>query len=91
MLGLDAAAEAIEQMPATRMHLSVRHDVGAQSIDDSYNASPNSTAAALDVLMNATEGRHVNSYRRDWRAWTREEKHFTVMWVHTLGADLCSF
>ena len=60
-LDLDAAAEAIEQMPATRMRLSVLDATcGAKIIDDSYNASPNSTAAALDVLMQMpAEGRRI--------------------------------
>lgn len=60
-LDLNAAAEAIEQMPATRMRLSVLDATcGAKIIDDSYNASPNSTAAALDVLMQMpAEGRRI--------------------------------
>ena len=48
-------------MPATRMRLSVLDATcGAKIIDDSYNASPNSTAAALDVLMQMpAEGRRI--------------------------------
>ena len=54
------ALEAIETL-ATRMRLSVLDATcGAKIIDDSYNASPNSTAAALDVLMQMpAEGRRI--------------------------------
>ncbi|MEE1044710.1 MAG: UDP-N-acetylmuramoyl-tripeptide--D-alanyl-D-alanine ligase [Olegusella sp.] len=53
-LGADraAAAEAIEHMPAAHMRLEVVSALGRpRVIDDSYNASPSSMAAALDVLM----------------------------------------
>ncbi len=52
-LGADraAAAEAIAHMPATHMRLEVLSAPGKpRVIDDSYNASPSSMAAALDVL-----------------------------------------
>lgn len=62
-LGLDrdAAAEAIAQMPAATMRLSVlAAPSGARVIDDSYNASPSSMAAALDVLCEMRcEGRRI--------------------------------
>lgn len=60
-LSLDKAAQEIEKMQATRMRLSVLDATcGAKIIDDSYNASPNSTAAALDVLMQMpTTGRRI--------------------------------
>ncbi len=62
-LGVDraAAAEAVEHMPQTRMRMEVLQAPGrARVIDDSYNASPSSIAAALDVLcaMDCT-GRRV--------------------------------
>ena len=48
----DAATEAIEHMPATHMRLEVVTAPGKpRLIDDSYNASPSSMAAGLDVLM----------------------------------------
>lgn len=55
------AAEAVAHMPATHMRLEVRTAPGRpRVIDDSYNASPNSMAAALDVLCSmACEGRRV--------------------------------
>lgn len=56
-----AAAEAIAHMPQTRMRMEVRTVPGrARVIDDTYNASPSSVAAALDVLcsMDCT-GRRV--------------------------------
>lgn len=47
----DAAAAAMEHMPRTGMRLEVIRTAGKPSmIDDSYNASPSSIAAALDVL-----------------------------------------
>lgn len=47
----DAAADAMEHMPRTGMRLEVIRTAGKPSmIDDSYNASPSSIAAALDVL-----------------------------------------
>ena len=52
-LGVDrsAAADAMEHMPRTGMRLEVIRTAGKPSmIDDSYNASPSSIAAALDVL-----------------------------------------
>lgn len=62
-LGVDRAAaiEAIGQMPQTHMRLEVVAKPGRpRVIDDSYNASPSSMAAALDVLASmATEGRRV--------------------------------
>ena len=48
----DKAAQAIASMPAERMRLSVLRAPGKPTvIDDSYNASPSSIAAALDVLQ----------------------------------------
>ena len=52
-LGVDraAAAEAILHMPQTHMRLEILSAPGRpRVIDDSYNASPSSIAAALDVL-----------------------------------------
>ena len=47
----DASADAMEHMPRTGMRLEVIRTAGKPSmIDDSYNASPSSIAAALDVL-----------------------------------------
>ena len=58
-LGLDrdVAADAMAAMPAASMRLAVSESPrGVRVIDDSYNASPASMAAALDVLseMDAT-------------------------------------
>ncbi len=53
----DSAAEAMAAMPAASMRLAVSESPrGVRVIDDSYNASPASMAAALDVLseMDAT-------------------------------------
>ena len=50
-LPLDASFDAICKMQSTHMRLEVRQQDGsARVIDDSYNASPSSMAAALDVL-----------------------------------------
>lgn len=61
--GMDrgAAAEAVSTMPVTSMRLAVQHaSNGMRVIDDSYNAAPNSMAAALDVLCEMScEGRRV--------------------------------
>ncbi len=47
----DLACEAIESMKMTGMRLEVSTSAGGvRVIDDSYNAAPNSIAAALDVL-----------------------------------------
>lgn len=63
LLGLDrdAALDAIASMPAVSMRLSVLTAAnGARIIDDSYNASPNSVAAALDVLCHMpAKGRRI--------------------------------
>ena len=63
LLGMDrdAAADAIAAMPATRMRLSViTSPTGVRVIDDSYNASPGSMAAALDVLSEMRcDGRRI--------------------------------
>ncbi len=62
-LGVDreAAAQAIARMPRTGMRLEVKTAPGRpRVIDDSYNASPNSMAGALDVLASmACTGRRV--------------------------------
>ena len=60
-LDLDKATDAIAAMPATRMRLSVIRTPGKPTvIDDSYNASPSSMAAALDVLCEMRcEGRRI--------------------------------
>ena len=62
-LGVDrrAAALAIATMPQTHMRLEVVTAEGKpRMIDDSYNASPSSIAAALDVLCSMScEGRRV--------------------------------
>ncbi len=62
-LGVDraAAAAAIQRMKATHMRLEVVQRPGTpRVIDDSYNASPSSIAAALDVLCSMRcEGRRV--------------------------------
>ena len=57
----DGAAAAIEHMPAAHMRLEVVSAPGRpRMIDDSYNASPSSMAAALDVLMSMPcEGRRI--------------------------------
>ena len=55
------AADAVAHMPQTHMRLEVLGAPGRpRVIDDSYNASPNSMAAALDVLCSmACDGRRV--------------------------------
>lgn len=57
----DAVVDAVAAMPATHMRLEVVG--GAEKcrvIDDSYNASPSSMAAALDVLCSMScEGRRI--------------------------------
>lgn len=62
-LGLDraAASEAICAMRPASMRMNVRTAEGApRVIDDSYNASPTSMAAALDVLLSMRcDGRRV--------------------------------
>lgn len=51
-VGRAEAVAAFAAMPATRMRQEqVTAQSGTRVIDDSYNASPDSTAAALDVLM----------------------------------------
>lgn len=57
----DEAADAAAHMPQTHMRLEVRHVAGRpRVIDDTYNASPSSLAAALDVLCSMScEGRRV--------------------------------
>jgi UDP-N-acetylmuramoyl-tripeptide--D-alanyl-D-alanine ligase len=57
----DVAAEALAHMPQTHMRMEVRSAPGRpRVIDDSYNASPSSIAAALDVLCSLPcEGRRV--------------------------------
>lgn len=57
----DEVAEAIAHMPQTHMRMEVLGAPGRpRVIDDSYNASPSSMAAALDVLCSmGCEGRRV--------------------------------
>lgn len=56
-----AACTAMAHMPQTHMRMEIAGGPGRpRVIDDSYNASPNSTAAALDVLASLPcEGRRV--------------------------------
>ena len=60
---LDAAIEALEKLAPTHMRQEVvRAACGCRVIDDSYNASPDSTAAALNALCSmqvAPGGRRV--------------------------------
>ena len=60
-IALKARIDAVAAMPATHMRLEVVG--GAEKcrvIDDSYNASPSSVAAALDVLCSMScEGRRI--------------------------------
>lgn len=50
-LDLAAAAKAVEHMKRTALRMEVKRAPGCpRVIDDSYNASPSSMAAALDVL-----------------------------------------
>lgn len=62
-LGVDRAlaAQAISRMKHTGMRLEVKQTPGRpRVIDDSYNASPNSMAGALDVLATMScEGRRI--------------------------------
>ena len=62
-LGVDRAnaANAISHMPRTGMRLEVKRAAGCpRVIDDSYNASPNSMAGALDVLCSMQcKGRRI--------------------------------
>ena len=62
-LGVDRAnaAHAISHMPRTGMRLEVKRAAGCpRVIDDSYNASPNSMAGALDVLCSMQcKGRRI--------------------------------
>jgi UDP-N-acetylmuramoyl-tripeptide--D-alanyl-D-alanine ligase len=62
-LGLDrdAAADAMAAMQPTSMRLAISTSPsGVRVIDDSYNASPSSMAAALDVLSEvACDGRRI--------------------------------
>ena len=62
-LGVDRAnaADAISHMPRTGMRLEVKRAAGCpRVIDDSYNASPNSMAGALDVLCSMQcKGRRI--------------------------------
>ena len=57
----DAVVNALASMPATHMRLEVIGGDGRPCvIDDSYNASPSSMAAALDVLCSmACRGRRI--------------------------------
>ena len=60
-VGRPAVVEALATMPATHMRLEVVTAPGRpRMIDDSYNASPTSMAAAIDVLCSMPcEGRRV--------------------------------
>ena len=60
-LGIDPAAVAcgLASFEPGKMRLSIREFGGVTVIDDTYNASPLSMAAAIDVLATVAKGRKV--------------------------------
>ncbi len=56
---MQEAAEALRQMEATSRRLVIEPLKDWKLIDDTYNSSPDSVAAAAEVLYNVTGGRRV--------------------------------
>ena len=54
-IGMEAAARGLEKVVLTEKRLNIKGKDGIKVIDDTYNASPDSMRAAIDVLI-ATKG-----------------------------------
>lgn len=58
-VSMKEAAEGLEKMILTGKRLSVERNGGITVIDDTYNASPDSMRAALDILSNMDGKRKI--------------------------------
>ena len=58
-VGLEAAARGLATFESGKMRLNIRNYGDVTVIDDTYNASPLSMAAAIDVLATVAKGRKL--------------------------------
>ncbi len=59
-LSLENCAAGLASTPITQARLQIKHIAGVQFIDDSYNANPDSTKAALQTLAELeTDGQRI--------------------------------
>ncbi len=58
-LGMESIAKGLAEYQPGKMRLNIRQYAGITVIDDTYNASPLSMAAAIDVLAELAKGRKI--------------------------------
>jgi UDP-N-acetylmuramoyl-tripeptide--D-alanyl-D-alanine ligase len=58
-IDLETAAEGLKKATATDKRLNIKEIRGIRIIDDTYNASPDSMRAAIDVLNSSASGRKI--------------------------------
>ena len=88
-VSMKEAAEGLEKMILTGKRLSIERNGGITVIDDTYNASPDSMRAALDILSNMDGKRKIAVLGDMYELGDEEEKlHRQVGQIASEKADI---